>query len=134
MQRAYDDATEQQVRDTITLGIKRLQKLDSKKERFKAACVDVDVLTLSATPIPRTLGAALAGLRDTSELPEAPPGLGEASPSAKKAAQGLMSSSLVCSVSDRLFAPVSPEGTAVGGKNGKPYFASKFCGSISYLR
>jgi hypothetical protein len=27
------------VRDTITLGIKRLQKLDSKKERFKAASI-----------------------------------------------------------------------------------------------
>ena len=50
-----------------------------QKERLKAACVDVDVLTLSATPIPRTLGAALAGLRDTSELPDPPPGRGETS-------------------------------------------------------
>ncbi|KAJ1445925.1 P-loop containing nucleoside triphosphate hydrolase protein [Pelagophyceae sp. CCMP2097] len=46
----------------------------TQKERLKEACVDVDVLTLSATPIPRTLGAALAGLRDTSELPDPPPG------------------------------------------------------------
>ena len=27
------------MRDTITLGIKRLQKMDSKKERFKAASI-----------------------------------------------------------------------------------------------
>ena len=39
LQRAYDDATEQQGRDTITLGIKRLQKMDSKKERFKAGAI-----------------------------------------------------------------------------------------------
>ncbi|KAH8098341.1 helicase [Aureococcus anophagefferens] len=56
-----------------------------QKERLKAACVDVDVLTLSATPIPRTLGAALAGLRDTSELPDPPPGRGETSSSSRPA-------------------------------------------------
>ena len=60
-----------------------------QKERFKAACVDVDVLTLSATPIPRTLGAALAGLRDTSELPEAPPGRGTTASIVRRDAPGL---------------------------------------------
>jgi len=61
-----------------------------QKERFKAACVDVDVLTLSATPIPRTLGAALAGLRDTSELPEAPPGRGTTASIVRRDQRGLV--------------------------------------------
>ena len=38
----------------------------SHKERFKALRKEVDVLTLSATPIPRTLHMALAGIRDMS--------------------------------------------------------------------
>ncbi len=42
------------------------------KERLKRACETVDVLTLSATPIPRTLHMALVGLRDISNL-ETPP-------------------------------------------------------------
>ena len=42
------------------------------KERFKEAFTSVDVLTLSATPIPRTLNMALSGLRDISVLEEAP--------------------------------------------------------------
>ncbi len=42
------------------------------KERFKEICKDVDVLTLSATPIPRTLNMALSGIRDLSVLEEAP--------------------------------------------------------------
>ncbi|KAJ8613567.1 hypothetical protein CTAYLR_002222 [Chrysophaeum taylorii] len=49
----------------------------TQKEQLKEMCVDVDVLTLSATPIPRTLGAALSGIRDVSELPQPPPGRGE---------------------------------------------------------
>lgn len=48
----------------------------TQKEQLKRACVQVDVLTLSATPIPRTLGAALVGIRDCSELPKPPPGRG----------------------------------------------------------
>jgi transcription-repair coupling factor (superfamily II helicase) len=36
------------------------------KERIKHLKVDVDVLTLSATPIPRTLQMAVSGLRDVS--------------------------------------------------------------------
>lgn len=44
----------------------------SQKERFKELCKNVDVLTLSATPIPRTLNMAMSGLRDMSVLEEAP--------------------------------------------------------------
>ncbi|XZE56888.1 transcription-repair coupling factor [Planctomycetaceae bacterium SH139] len=42
------------------------------KERLKAKHSNVDVLTLSATPIPRTLHMALVGARDISNL-ETPP-------------------------------------------------------------
>ncbi|MDD4169641.1 MAG: transcription-repair coupling factor, partial [Desulfotomaculaceae bacterium] len=42
------------------------------KERLKYISKNVDVLTLSATPIPRTLHMSLVGLRDTSIL-ETPP-------------------------------------------------------------
>ena len=44
----------------------------SHKERLKEISKGVDVLTLSATPIPRTLNMALSGIRDMSTL-EAPP-------------------------------------------------------------
>ncbi len=40
----------------------------SHKERIKAMRHDVDVLTLSATPIPRTLEMSLTGIRDLSLL------------------------------------------------------------------
>ena len=46
-------------------GVQHKEKL---KERFK----QVDVLTLSATPIPRTLNMALSGIRDMSTLEEPP--------------------------------------------------------------
>jgi len=42
------------------------------KERLKRLRVDVDILTLSATPIPRTLHMALLGLRDISSLATPP--------------------------------------------------------------
>jgi len=42
------------------------------KERLKEMSRMVDVLTLSATPIPRTLNMALSGIRDMSTLEEAP--------------------------------------------------------------
>lgn len=42
------------------------------KERFKELCENVDVLTLSATPIPRTLNMAMSGIRDMSVIEEAP--------------------------------------------------------------
>ncbi len=42
------------------------------KEAMKALRAEVDVLTLTATPIPRTLGMALEGLRDLSVIATAP--------------------------------------------------------------
>ena len=44
----------------------------SHKERLKSMRQDVDVLTLTATPIPRTLNMAFTGLRDMSTM-ETPP-------------------------------------------------------------
>ncbi len=44
----------------------------SHKERLKEISKGVDVLTLSATPIPRTLNMALSGIRDMSTI-EIPP-------------------------------------------------------------
>ena len=43
-----------------------------QKETLKALRAEVDVLTLTATPIPRTLGMALEGLRDFSIIATAP--------------------------------------------------------------
>ena len=42
------------------------------KEKIKSMKTDVDVLSLSATPIPRTLHMSLSGIRDISVLEEAP--------------------------------------------------------------
>ena len=42
------------------------------KERLKALRATVDVMTMTATPIPRTLHMSLLGLRDISNL-ETPP-------------------------------------------------------------
>ena len=44
----------------------------SHKERLKEMSKGIDVLTLSATPIPRTLNMALSGIRDMSTLEEPP--------------------------------------------------------------
>ncbi len=44
----------------------------SQKERIKELAPQVDVLTLSATPIPRTLNMAMSGIRDMSIIEEAP--------------------------------------------------------------
>ena len=44
------------------------------KERLKSMRATVDVLTLTATPIPRTLNLALLGLRDISNLTTPPEG------------------------------------------------------------
>ena len=46
----------------------------SHKEKIKKMKENVDVLTLSATPIPRTLHMSLVGIRDMSVLEEAPEG------------------------------------------------------------
>lgn len=42
------------------------------KERLKQLCSNVDILTMSATPIPRTLHLSLVGVRDISNLETAP--------------------------------------------------------------
>ena len=42
------------------------------KEKIKQLKKDVDVLTLTATPIPRTLHMSLIGIRDMSVLEEPP--------------------------------------------------------------
>ncbi len=42
------------------------------KEKIKEMAVGVDVLTMSATPIPRTLNMSMSGIRDISIIEEAP--------------------------------------------------------------
>lgn len=42
------------------------------KEKIKKLRENIDVLTLTATPIPRTLHMSLVGIRDMSVLEEAP--------------------------------------------------------------
>ena len=44
----------------------------AQKEKLKQISKNVDVLTLTATPIPRTLNMAMSGIRDMSILDEAP--------------------------------------------------------------
>ena len=44
----------------------------AQKEKLKTAYPNIDVLTLSATPIPRTLNMAMSGIRDMSVIEEAP--------------------------------------------------------------
>ena len=44
----------------------------AQKESLKEQYPNVDILTLSATPIPRTLNMAMSGLRDMSSIDEAP--------------------------------------------------------------
>ena len=44
----------------------------AQKEKLKERYPFVDILTLSATPIPRTLNMAMSGLRDMSSIDEAP--------------------------------------------------------------
>ena len=44
----------------------------AQKEKLKSLYPSVDVLTLTATPIPRTLNMAMSGIRDMSILEEAP--------------------------------------------------------------
>ncbi len=45
-----------------------------QKEQMKKFKAEIDVLSLSATPIPRTLHLSLSGLRDVSQIKTAPPG------------------------------------------------------------
>ena len=43
------------------------------KEKLKSLCVSMDMLTMTATPIPRTLSTSLNGLRDISVIATPPP-------------------------------------------------------------
>ncbi|MDR1467242.1 MAG: transcription-repair coupling factor [Oscillospiraceae bacterium] len=43
-----------------------------QKEKFKGICTNADILSLSATPIPRTLNMAIAKIRDMSIIEQAP--------------------------------------------------------------
>ena len=43
-----------------------------QKEKFKSLRADVDILTLTATPIPRTLNMALGGLKEMSIIATPP--------------------------------------------------------------
>lgn len=45
-----------------------------QKEKLKALRTEVDILTLTATPIPRTLNISLHGLRDITTITTPPPG------------------------------------------------------------
>jgi transcription-repair coupling factor (superfamily II helicase) len=44
-----------------------------QKEKLKSLRADVDILTLTATPIPRTLNMAMSGMRDLSIIASPPP-------------------------------------------------------------
>jgi len=44
-----------------------------QKDRIKALRAEIDILTLTATPIPRTLNMSLAGMRDMSIISTPPP-------------------------------------------------------------
>ena len=62
-----------QFRDLGLLIIDEEQRFGVKhKEKLKQIRTEVDVLTLTATPIPRTLHMSLIGVRDMSVLEEAP--------------------------------------------------------------
>ena len=62
-----------QFRDLGLLIIDEEQRFGvAQKEKLKQLYPNVDVLTLSATPIPRTLNMAMSGLRDMSVIEEAP--------------------------------------------------------------
>ncbi|HDQ99215.1 MAG TPA: transcription-repair coupling factor [candidate division WOR-3 bacterium] len=68
-------STAPRFRDLGLLIVDEEQKFGVRqKERIKALRAGVDVLSLSATPVPRTLYLALVGLRDISTIHTPPPG------------------------------------------------------------
>jgi transcription-repair coupling factor (superfamily II helicase) len=67
-------ANDLQFNDLGLLVVDEEQRFGVKqKERLKLICNGIDVLTLSATPIPRTLQMSLSGIRDTSTIRSPPP-------------------------------------------------------------
>jgi len=67
-------SNEMQFNDLGLLVVDEEQRFGVKqKERLKLICEGVDVLTLTATPIPRTLQMSLSGIRDTSTIRSPPP-------------------------------------------------------------
>jgi len=52
-----------------------------QKEQLKALRSEVDILTLTATPIPRTLNMAVSGMRDLSIIATPPRGACRYAPS-----------------------------------------------------
>ena len=63
-----------QVRDLGLLVVDEEQRFGvNQKEKIKSLRTQVDVLTLSATPIPRTLYMALSGIREMSLITTPPP-------------------------------------------------------------
>ena len=62
-----------QFHDLWLLGIDEEQRFGvTHKEKLRERAKQVDTLTLSATPIPRTLNMALSGIRDMSTIEEPP--------------------------------------------------------------
>ena len=61
-----------------------------QKERFKQMRANVDILTLTATPIPRTLNLGLHKLRDISTITTPPPGRMPIITEVRKYSDGLM--------------------------------------------
>lgn len=88
------------------------------KERFKEAFLGVDILTLSATPIPRTLYLALMGARDISTIETAP-------------ANRLPVETTVAAYDERLIRDVIVREVARGGQ---VFFLHNRIGSIQRVR
>ncbi|MBV9464246.1 MAG: transcription-repair coupling factor, partial [Verrucomicrobiae bacterium] len=88
------------------------------KERFKEAFRGVDVLTLSATPIPRTLYLSLVGIRDMSII-ETPP------------KNRLPVETIVCPYDERIIRDAITRELARGGQ---VYFMHNRVGSILNVR
>ena len=66
-------SSDMQYKDLGLLMIDEEQRFGvTHKEKIKKMKENVDVLTLTATPIPRTLHMSLVGIRDMSVLEEAP--------------------------------------------------------------
>lgn len=70
-----------------------------QKEQFKGMKADVDFLTLTATPIPRTLNMSLNKLRDISTITTPPPGRLPVITEVRRFSQGLIREAILNEVS-----------------------------------